>query len=139
MSVPSHVADSSLHAPPHGRSHGDHQRRLFLSLTSFPLGAGPPPSFGAPARGHRSVVGTQERIADDITGWWSAGLVDGFTLLPDALPDGLDTFVDHVVPILRKRGVFRHGYTGTTLRDHLGLPVPASSYEPSGQKGATAR
>ncbi|GAA0895367.1 MULTISPECIES: NtaA/DmoA family FMN-dependent monooxygenase [Streptomyces violaceusniger group] len=112
------------------RTHAEIARREGLSLA------------GLAARtigGHRSVVGTPERIADDITGWWSAGLVDGFTLLPDALPDGLDTFVDHVVPILRERGVFRHGYTGTTLRDHLGLPVPPSSYEPSGEKGATAR
>ncbi len=39
-------------------------------------------------------------------------------------------FVDHVVPLLRKRGVFRQygNHTGTTLRDHLGLPRPASQY-----------
>lgn len=109
------------------RTHAEIARREGLSLA------------GLAARtigGHRSVIGTPERIADDIAEWWSAGLVDGFTLLPDALPDGLETFVDHVVPILRRRGVFRHGYTGTTLRDHLGLPVPAPSYA---LKGATAR
>ncbi|OPF81014.1 hypothetical protein VT50_0210775 [Streptomyces antioxidans] len=120
------------------RTHAEIARREGLSLA------------GLAARtigGHRSVVGTPERIADDLTDWWAAGLVDGFTLLPDALPDGLEAFVDHVLPILRDRGAFRHGYTGTTLRDHLGLPAPApsyepseqKSYEPSEQKGATAR
>jgi hypothetical protein len=32
--------------------------------------------------------------------------------------------VDHVVPILQRRGLFRTEYTGHTLRDHLGLPRP---------------
>ncbi|NLU76239.1 NtaA/DmoA family FMN-dependent monooxygenase [Streptomyces sp. HNM0575] len=74
--------------------------------------------------GHRSVVGTPEQIADDIVRWWRAGLVDGFTLVPDALPDGLETFVDHVIPLLRAQGAVRTGYEGTTLRDHLGLAHP---------------
>ena len=40
-------------------------------------------------------------------------------------PSGLDPFVDQVVPLLQERGVFRADYTGTTLRDHLGLaPLP---------------
>jgi hypothetical protein len=30
-----------------------------------------------------------------------------------------------VVPLLQERGVFRTAYTGTTLREHLGLaPLP---------------
>jgi hypothetical protein len=40
-------------------------------------------------------------------------------------PGGLDPFVDQVVPLLQERGVFRSEYTGTTLRDHLGLGHPA--------------
>ena len=32
--------------------------------------------------------------------------------------------VDQVVPLLRERGVFRADYTGSTLRDHLGLAPP---------------
>ncbi|MBK3586490.1 F420-dependent methylene-tetrahydromethanopterin reductase, partial [Streptomyces sp. MBT57] len=35
---------------------------------------------------------------------------------------------DRVVPILQEKGVHRDDYTGTTLRDHLGLsaaPRPA--------------
>jgi hypothetical protein len=45
--------------------------------------------------------------------------------MPDALPHGLQDFVDGVVPILQKRGIFRTEYEGRTLRDHLGLARPA--------------
>jgi FMN-dependent oxidoreductase (nitrilotriacetate monooxygenase family) len=78
--------------------------------------------------GHRILVGTPEGIADDIEAWFRAGAADGFNLMPDVLPDGLDTFVDAVVPILQRRGLFRTDYAGTTLRDHLGLPRPASRF-----------
>lgn len=71
--------------------------------------------------GHRIIVGTPEQIADDIEAWFRAGAADGFNLMPDVLPDGLETFVDQVVPILQRRGLFRRDYEGTTLRDHLGL------------------
>ena len=74
--------------------------------------------------GHRVLVGSPEQIADDIERWFRAGAADGFNLMPDVLPDGLETFVDHVVPILRKRGVFRSEYEGRTLRDHFGLRRP---------------
>ena len=49
---------------------------------------------------------------------------DGFTLQPTTLPQSLELFVDHVVPILQRRGLHRREYTGTTLRDHLGLARP---------------
>ena len=38
----------------------------------------------------------------------------------------LDVFVAEVVPILQKRGLFRTAYQGRTLRDHFGLPRPAT-------------
>ena len=44
-------------------------------------------------------------------------------------PSGVEVFVDQVVPLLQQRGVFRREYTGSTLRDHLGLPYPASQYQ----------
>ncbi|AOJ71758.1 MULTISPECIES: LLM class flavin-dependent oxidoreductase [Burkholderia] len=74
--------------------------------------------------GHRVIVGTPEQIADDIAHWFEAGAADGFNLMPDVLPGGLQDFVDGVVPILQRRGLFRTEYEGTTLRDHLGLPRP---------------
>jgi hypothetical protein len=33
-----------------------------------------------------------------------------------------------VVPLLQKRGLFRSEYTGSTLRDHYGLPRPENQY-----------
>jgi hypothetical protein len=44
------------------------------------------------------------------------------------MPGGFDDFVDQVIPILQKRGLFRAEYEGTTLRDHLGLPRPPSMW-----------
>jgi len=74
-------------------------------------------------------AGTPEQLADYIIRWQDAGAVDGFTLLPTTLPQGLAEFVDHVVPILQSRGRFRTEYTGSTLREHFGLPRPRSRYE----------
>ena len=42
------------------------------------------------------------------------------------LPSGLEAFVDHVVPVLQERGLFRREYEATTLRGHYGLPVLAA-------------
>jgi FMN-dependent oxidoreductase (nitrilotriacetate monooxygenase family) len=74
--------------------------------------------------GHRLLVGAPEQVADSIISWFEHGAADGFNLMPDAVPSGLEAFVDHVVPILQRRGVFRTQYAGTTLRDHLGLSRP---------------
>ncbi|AJE48753.1 LLM class flavin-dependent oxidoreductase [Celeribacter indicus] len=71
--------------------------------------------------GHRIVAGTPEQIADDIGTWFAAGAADGFNIMPDVLPEGAETFVTEVVPILQRRGLFRTEYEGSTLRDHLGL------------------
>ena len=69
--------------------------------------------------------GTPEQLAQFIAQWSDAGAVDGFTLMPTTLPDGLAVFVEHVLPILRREGRHRSEYSGTTLREHLGLPRPA--------------
>lgn len=74
--------------------------------------------------GHRVIVGTPEQIADDIEHWFKGEAADGFNLMPDALPDGLEAFVNGVVPILQRRGLFRTEYEGNTLRSHLGLERP---------------
>ncbi|MEH3133436.1 NtaA/DmoA family FMN-dependent monooxygenase [Mycolicibacterium neoaurum] len=73
-----------------------------------------------------SVVGTPERIADEIEDWFVNGAADGFVLRDSGLPGQEELFVEQVVPVLRKRGLFRHEYAGSTLRSHLGLDVPLS-------------
>jgi N-acetyl-S-(2-succino)cysteine monooxygenase len=37
---------------------------------------------------------------------------------------GVHGFIEHVVPRLQDRGLFRRDYIGSTLREHLGLPIP---------------
>ena len=77
-------------------------------------------------RGHREFTGTPEQLADDLQRWSESGAADGFNVMPPALPADLETFVEHVVPILRSRGLFREEYEGTTLREHYGLKRPTN-------------
>jgi alkanesulfonate monooxygenase SsuD/methylene tetrahydromethanopterin reductase-like flavin-dependent oxidoreductase (luciferase family) len=81
-------------------------------------------------RGHFTFTGTPEQVADTIEEWFTNGAADGFNIMPPLLPSGLELFVEHVVPILRARGLFRHEYTGRTLRDHYGLPRPLNQHSP---------
>ncbi|MCK9926882.1 NtaA/DmoA family FMN-dependent monooxygenase [Frankia sp. Mgl5] len=75
--------------------------------------------------GRQAFVGSPATVADTINRFVQARAADGFILVPHITPAGLDEFADTVVPLLQERGVFRADYTGTTLRDHLGLaPVP---------------
>ncbi|ETB44528.1 nitrilotriacetate monooxygenase, partial [Mycobacterium avium 11-0986] len=69
--------------------------------------------------GHRVIVGSPVDVADTIEQWFGAGAADGFNLMPDVFPDGLEVFVDEVVPILRSRGLFRASYAEATLRERL--------------------
>ncbi len=82
----------------------------------------------AAGHGHRVFVGTPEQLAGQFEYWLTTGASDGFNIMPPRLPDTFEHFVDHVVPILRSRGLFRAEYSGTTLREHYGLPVPANRY-----------
>ena len=71
--------------------------------------------------GRQSFVGSAETVAAAINERVQGDAADGYILVPHITPDGLAPFVDKVVPLLQERGVFRANYTGTTLRDHLGL------------------
>lgn len=79
-------------------------------------------------RGHHTVVGTPEQIADAMQEWYDAEAADGYNVMPAVMPSGLVQFVEHVVPILRSRGLFRTEYSGRTLREHYGLDVPDNRY-----------
>ncbi|MGW3132799.1 LLM class flavin-dependent oxidoreductase [Streptomyces sp. NPDC001076] len=80
-------------------------------------------------RGHLTFAGTPEQVADAIETWFTRGAADGFNIMPPVLPSGLETFVDHVVPILRARGLLRTDYgPRRTLRERYGLPRPANQY-----------
>lgn len=83
----------------------------------------------AGGRGHRVVTGTPEQIADQIQEWFTGGAADGFNIMPPILPGGLEDFVDHVVPELQVRGLFRTEYEGRTLRQNYNLARPISRFE----------
>jgi hypothetical protein len=83
----------------------------------------------AGARGHFVTAGTPEQIADLVEDWFANGAADGFNVMPPILPAQFDVFAGEVVPILQRRGLFRTGYTGSMLRDHYGLPWPASVFD----------
>ncbi|MEU6880397.1 NtaA/DmoA family FMN-dependent monooxygenase [Streptomyces sp. NPDC046712] len=71
-----------------------------------------------PQRGH---VGTPAGLAEKFVRFARHGAIDGFNISPYLIPDGLDDIVDLLVPELQERGAYRTAYTGTTLREHLGL------------------
>lgn len=71
--------------------------------------------------GPQTFVGTPATVADTIGTLVREDASDGFILVPHVSPGGLDEFADRVVPLLQERGLFRADYTGSTLRDHLGL------------------
>jgi alkanesulfonate monooxygenase SsuD/methylene tetrahydromethanopterin reductase-like flavin-dependent oxidoreductase (luciferase family) len=72
---------------------------------------------------HPVIVGPPIEAADHMQEWFEAGAVDGFWVSPDVYDDGVDAFVDGVVPILQERGLFHMDYEGATLRQHLGAPA----------------
>ena len=67
------------------------------------------------------LVGTPERVADELDLHVQSDACDGFILVPHLTSGGLDDFVGKVVPLLQERGSFRSEYSGTTLRDQLGM------------------
>ncbi|MEU4250908.1 NtaA/DmoA family FMN-dependent monooxygenase [Amycolatopsis sp. NPDC026612] len=74
--------------------------------------------------GRQTFIGSPATVAAAIDDLVQADASDGFILVPHVTPGGLDEFADTVVPLLQERGSFRTEYTGTTLRDHLGIELP---------------
>jgi FMN-dependent oxidoreductase (nitrilotriacetate monooxygenase family) len=81
--------------------------------------------------GHRATllqgprfVGTGVQVADQMEEWFHGGACDGFVLAATHLPGAFEDVVRMVVPELQRRGLFRTGYDGATLREHLGLQRP---------------
>ena len=85
-------------------------------------------------------IGTPVQVADTMQAWFEAGAADGFMMSSSVLPDGFNDFIDHVLPILKQRGLFRTEYESDTLRGNLGLPKPMNRYAaPAAQATAKAK
>ena len=83
-----------------------------------------------------AMVGTAATIADQMEEWLVGEGSDGFNIMFPFLPEGLDDFVDKVVPELQRRGLFRREYEGKTLRENLGLPRPENRFFPAAAQAA---
>ncbi|WGW13254.1 NtaA/DmoA family FMN-dependent monooxygenase [Saxibacter everestensis] len=67
----------------------------------------------------KPVVGTAEDVADAIVDRAEGADLDGFLITPIVQPASTIDFVEHVLPILRERGIAPSGYGQTTLRERL--------------------
>jgi len=79
------------------------------------------------------VAGTPEQIADELERWQAAG-IDGINLINATIPGTYLEFGEHVMPVLRDRGLAKKAYTPGTLRqkifgrDRLPHTHPAAAY-----------
>ncbi len=93
------------------RKHGLNIRQVYESLVV--------------SKGHRQLIGAASDVADSLQEWFEGGACDGFNVMPPMMQNGLDDFVELIIPELQRRGLFRTADRDTTLRDHLDLPRPA--------------
>ncbi|HET6607891.1 MAG TPA: LLM class flavin-dependent oxidoreductase [Rhodopila sp.] len=75
-------------------------------------------------RPREAVVGSGKEVADRLEQWFTEGACDGFVVAGTHMPGTFEDFVRFVTPELQRRGLFRTEYTGSTLRENLGLPMP---------------
>lgn len=87
-------------------------------------------------RGRKTFAGNPKQVADVMEEWFAGGAADGFMLVFQTMPRGIEDFVRLVVPELQRRGLFRTEYEGRTLRENLGLARPANRHATSPAKGS---
>ncbi|MBS0241335.1 MAG: LLM class flavin-dependent oxidoreductase [Proteobacteria bacterium] len=85
-------------------------------------------------RGRKTFAGNAKQVADVMEQWYVEEAADGFMLVFQTMPTGLEDFTRLVVPELQRRGLFRKEYEGRTLRDNLGLKRPANRHATAGSR-----
>ncbi|KAK4041826.1 luciferase-like domain-containing protein [Parachaetomium inaequale] len=81
-----------------------------------------------------TAVGTAEQVADEMERWVADADVDGFNLAYALMPGTFSEVVEHLLPVLRSRGLFWDGYTvpGGTYRENIygkpGLARPPADH-----------
>jgi alkanesulfonate monooxygenase SsuD/methylene tetrahydromethanopterin reductase-like flavin-dependent oxidoreductase (luciferase family) len=108
--VPVEILDKALLNPQsdgHTRSMVEHFRRERLTVREF-----------LERQPHRVLLGAPETVAAWLEQWFLEGAADGFNL-GNLTHETLTIFVEHVVPLLQARGLFRHEYEGKTLRENF--------------------
>jgi alkanesulfonate monooxygenase len=84
------------------------------------------------------VVGTPERVADEIEAWFDQTGVDGLNVPFAVSPGDFEDISDMLVPELTRRGRYKPSYRQGTLREklfgegraRLSAPHPAARYRP---------
>jgi FMN-dependent oxidoreductase (nitrilotriacetate monooxygenase family) len=94
-------------------------QRVYRSLTGELLTVREVAQRHGQSVGLPQIVGTPEGIADQLEAYFTRVGGDGFMLSPIYCPGAIEEFVDLVVPVLQRRGLFREAYRGATQRDHL--------------------
>ncbi|GID03242.1 LLM class flavin-dependent oxidoreductase [Pseudomonas sp. 008] len=81
------------------------------------------------------IVGSAQRVADELQQWMEETDIDGFNLAYAVAPDTIKDIVELLVPVLQERGIYKTEYTPGTLREKLfnqnrllQHPHPAASY-----------
>jgi hypothetical protein len=76
-----------------------------------------------------AIVGSAEEVAEDLISWVDEIDIDGFNLSRIVTPEGLEDFVDLVVPILQERGAYKRDYRPGTFGAPLLPPShPAAAH-----------
>lgn len=81
-----------------------------------------------------TVVGTAEKVADEMERWVSEADVDGFNIAYALLPQSFRDVIERLLPVLRQRGLFWDDYAvdGGTYRENLygkkGAVVPPADH-----------
>lgn len=68
------------------------------------------------------IVGSAERVADELEAWVDETGVDGFNLAATAVPEAWEQVAELLIPELQRRGRFKKEYREGTLREKLGYP-----------------
>jgi long-chain alkane monooxygenase len=90
-----------------------------------------------------AVVGTPDQIADEIERFVDVTDLDGFNVHSNVTPESYEDFVELVIPVLQRRGLFRSSYDPQerTFRERLfgaGRSLLPASHPAAAYRGAFA-
>jgi len=75
----------------------------------------------AMAIGKPQLVGSPEQVADQLEQMWRETGCHAFNMTPGVNTGSMVDFIEQVVPILQRRGIYRTEYAGKTFRENLEL------------------
>jgi len=81
-----------------------------------------------PSMAGNMAKGTPSQVADFMEDWYRSKACDGFILSMPVQPRSLRAFVELVVPELQRRGLRPANYRGKSLRENMGLALPADPF-----------